>query len=173
MGLTMRELCPDAPQWFALSVKHQHEKPVDRVLLSAGVETFVPLFRARRRWSDRIRQSELPLFPGYVFGRFPFRDRVRVLNTPGVGKIVGFAGKPAPVPDQQIEGIRAALRAELPVGPWPFMKPGDRVRVEHGPLRGVEGRLSYEKSGVRLVIDVELLQRSVAIEVDADMLARV
>ncbi len=169
----MRELCPDAPQWFALSVKHQHERPVDRILSSGGVESYLPLFRTRRRWSDRVKETESPLFPGYVFGRFPFRDRVRILNTPGVGKIVGFAGKPVPVPDQEIENIRVALRSELPLGPWPFMRPGDRVRVDHGPLRGVEGRLSREKSGVRLVIDVELLQRSVAIEVDSDMLARI
>lgn len=181
MGLTVRELYPsehhergqgDLPQWFALTVKYQHEGPVHRVLCSRGIETFLPLFRARRRWSDRVKELEAPLFPGYVFGRFPFRERVRVLNTPGVARIVGFAGRPAPVREQEIENIRISLRSKLPLGPWPFMKPGDRVCVAHGPLRGVEGRLVREKSCARFIVDIELLQRSVAIEIDSDMLAQ-
>ena len=168
----MRELCPELPRWFALTVKHQHERPVEGVLCSGGLETFLPVFRCLRRWSDRVKELEAPLFPGYVFTRFPFRDRVRVLNTPGVARIVGFAGRPAPLEDQEIENLRVAVSSSLPLGPWPFLKTGDRVIVRQGPLRGIEGRLVREKSGARLVINVELLQRSVAIEVEAAMLAR-
>lgn len=157
------------PRWFALTVKHQHERGVQAALASCEIEAFVPVYRARRPWSDRVKEVEAPLFPGYVFGCFPARERVRVLNTPGVGRIVGFGGVPMPVADEEIANIRAALGSHLALRPWPFLKTGDRVRVERGPLRGVEGRLLREKNGLRLVIGVELLQRAMAVEVDAEM----
>ncbi len=189
MGLTVRELCPDAGlnacledafvendrrQWFALTVKHQHERRVEAVLRAAGVDTFLPLYRARRQWSDRVKDLDAPLFPGYVFSRFPLRERARIVRTPGVARIVGFAGLPAPVTDQEIDGVRAAAASRLPVGPWPFfLKAGGRVRIERGPLRGIEGTLLREGSALRLVLGVELLQRSVAVEVDSEMIGPV
>jgi len=181
MGLTVRELCPgdvyqaevgleDNPrQWFALTVKYQHERRVEGVLCANGVDTFLPLYRARRQWSDRVKDLDAPLFPGYVFGRFLMRDRARIENTPGVSRIVSFAGLPAPVADQEIDGVRAALASKLPLGPWPYLlKVGSRVRIERGPLRGIEGTLLREGSCLRLVLGVELLQRSLAVEVDAE-----
>src|ERR1700723_3177405 len=107
MGLTVRELCPkeDQGQWFALAVKYQHERRVESVLCAAGMDTFLPLYRLRRQWSDRAKDLEAPLFPGYVFGRFPLHERARIVNTPGVSRIVGFAGLPAPVAEQEIEGV--------------------------------------------------------------------
>jgi transcription antitermination factor NusG len=183
MGLTVREPCPEDPyleeacleddrgQWFALTVKYQHERRVEGVLCASGVDTFLPLYRARRQWSDRVKDLDAPLFPGYVFGRFLLRDRARIVNTPGVARIVGFAGVPAPVAEQEIEGVRAALASKLPVGPWPhLLKVGSRVRIERGPLRGIEGTLLREGSCLRLVLGVELLQRSLAVEVDAEMI---
>lgn len=181
MGPTVRELCssPFAPEalaeqnaWFALTVRHQHERRVEGALAAAGVDTFLPLYRTRRRWSDRVKDLDAPLFPGYVFGRFPWIDRARVLRTPGVARIVGFSGAPAPVPEPELENIRRALASRLPLGPWPFLKSGDRVRVEQGPLRGLEGTLLRERTGMRLVLSVELLQRSLAVELDATMVAR-
>ncbi len=182
MGLTVRELCANqtglnqaglnqAGFWFALTVKHQHERSVAGALASHGVDTFVPLYCARRRWSDRVKELDAPLFPGYVFGRFGDGDRVRVLRTPGVGRIVGFGGSPAPIQAGELAAIRAALAAKLPIGPWPYPKPGDRVRIESGPLRGVEGTLLREKDALRLVLNVELLQRSVAVEVPAEAIS--
>ena len=162
----MREL---RPRWFALTVKHQHERGVEAALSSCEIEAFVPVYRAWRPWSDRRKELEIPLFPGYVFGFFPAPERVRVLNTPGVGRVVGFGGVPAPVADEEIANIRAAIRSNLALRPWPFLKTGDRVRIERGPLRGVEGTLLREKTSLRLVIGIELLQRAVAVEVDAEM----
>lgn len=186
MGPTVRELRPDtAPHgapplerganephpWFALTVRHQHERRVEGALGASGIDTFLPLYRARRRWSDRVKDLDAPLFPGDVFGRFAPGERVRVLRTPGVAGIVGFGGWPAPVEAREIDGIRAALAARLPLGPWPYPKPGDRVRIESGPLRGVEGTLLPGKDALRLVLSVELLRRSLAVEVQAEMIA--
>jgi transcription antitermination factor NusG len=138
-----------------------------------GVETFLPLYRERRRWSDRVRDLDVPLFPGYVFGRFAWKERVPVLRTPGVARIIGFAGAPAPVPDRELEDVRTALASKLPLGPWPFLKPGDKVRVECGPLRGLEGALLRGSDHLRLVLNVELLQRSLAVELDPEMVTPV
>jgi transcription antitermination factor NusG len=181
MGLTVREPCPgpssepcpdaDRRQWFALTVKHQHERRVEGVLCASGVDTFLPLYRERRQWSDRVKDLDAPLFAGYLFGRFAWNDRARIANTPGVARIVGFAGLPAPVTEQEIEGVRAALASKLPLGPWPYLlKAGGRVRIERGPLRGIEGTLLREGSCLRLVLGVELLQRSLAVEVDPEMI---
>ncbi len=188
MGPTVRELCArelstndaagsgsDAgsaePCWFALTVKHQHERSVEGALSASGVEPFLPLYRARRRWSDRLKELDAPLFPGYVFGRFAARERVRVLRIPGVARIVGFGGFPAPVAPAEIDSVRAALASKLPVGPWPYPKAGERVRIDCGPLRGVEGTLLEQKDSLRLVISIELLQRSLAIEVASEIIS--
>lgn len=136
-----------------------------------GWETLVPLYRSRRQWSDRVKEIELPLFSGYVLCRFPLTERLRVIDTPGVSGIVEFGGCPAPLAESEMEEIRAVLRARLPLSPWPYLKAGDRVRLERGPLRGVEGQLIRVKDGLRLVVGVELLQRSIAVELDADMVA--
>ena len=179
MGPTMRELCPDTERafpekaWFAVNVRHQHERMAAGAMSAHGVETFLPLYRERRRWSDRVKHLDAPLFPGYVFGRFPVEDRVRVLRIPGVARIVGFGGSPAPVPFHEIDRVRAALASKLPIGPWPYPKMGDRVRIEDGPLRGVEGTLLRDKGALRLVLAIELLQRALAIEIDAGMIAPV
>jgi transcription termination/antitermination protein NusG len=175
----MRELCPeingagDPARWFALTVKHQHERRVEGVLCANGVQTFLPVFRSRRQWSDRIKQQDAPLFPGYVFVRFSLPERVSVLNTPGVARIVGFGGVPVPLEDQEVGNIRTALASNQALGPWPYLHAGDRVRIERGPLRGVEGILLHEKTGFRLVLGVEILRRSVAVEVDPEIVTPV
>lgn len=184
MGLTVRELYPETavvhgaesvhhPDWFALTVKHQHERGVEAALKAWRLDAFLPTYRLRRRWSDRLKELEAPLFPGYVFGRFGPAERVRVLRIPGVARVVGFGGMPAPVAEKEIDAIRLALASKLPIGPWPYPKTGDRVRVEAGPLRGVEGVLLGNKDKLRLVLSVQLLQRSVAVEVAADEIAPV
>ena len=157
------------PRWYAISVKHQHERQTLAVLAAKGLETLAPHYRATRRWSDRVKVLDLPLFPGYVFCRFPFRERVGVLNAPGIVKIVGFAGLPAPVEDREITAIQAVVGSNLQLDPWPFLKPGDRVVVQRGPLKGLEGTLLKERGRVRLVIGVELLQRAIAVALDPDM----
>ena len=166
----MRELCP----WYALTVKHQHEAAARSALEYKGFEALAPTYRARRRWSDRVKEIELPLFAGYVFCRFAFSERLQVIDAPGVAKVVEFGGAPAEISEAEILAIRIATASKLPVRPWPFLKLGDRVLVARGPLRGVEGTLLREERGcLQLVIGIEMLQRSLAVEVEADMVTPV
>jgi transcription antitermination factor NusG len=166
----MRELCP----WYALTVKHQHEVAARSALEFKGFEALAPTYRARRRWSDRVKEIDLPLFAGYVFCRFAFSERVKVIDVPGVAKVVEFGGQPAEISEGEITAIRTVIASKLPVRPWPCLKPGDRVRVERGPLRGVEGTLlREERDRLQLVIGIEMLQRSLAVEVEADMVTPV
>lgn len=157
--------------WYALTVKHQHEKQVAEGLRQRGLEALLPLYRARRRWSDRIKELELPLFAGYVFCRFPFAHRLPVLNTPGVGGIVVLGRRPTPVADQEIADIRTVIASKLPLEPWPHLRAGDVVRIDEGPLRGLEGTLLRVNDAYRVVVGVELLQRSIAVHLDPAMVS--
>ena len=159
---------PQENKWYALTVRYQHERQTERALQSKGLETLVPLYRIRRQWSDRVKDVDLPLFAGYVLCHFAWTERLEVLGTPGVAKIVGFGGADAALEDSEIATIRLLLALNLPLAPWPYLKAGDRVRVERGPMRGLEGTLLRTKEGTRLVIGVELLQRSIAVEVDRE-----
>jgi transcription antitermination factor NusG len=155
--------------WYAITVRHQHERRTERVLRLNGWDTLVPLYHTRRQWSDRSQDIEVPLFSGYVFCRFPLAHRIRVEDSPGVARIVQFGGVPAALADSEIAAIRSVLESKLPLGPWPYLKAGDRVRLERGPLKGLEGTLIRAKDRLRLVIGVELLQRAIAVEVDPEM----
>jgi transcription antitermination factor NusG len=151
--------------WFALVTRPRHEKSAAVGLRVKGLEEFLPLQRARRRWTDRVQSIDLPLFPGYVFCRFGPKEYTRVIQTPGVRAVVGFGGKPVPVAASEIDALQTALGSGCGIQPWPYLTAGDRVRLEDGPLAGVEGILLREKSQFRVVVSVELLQRSVAVEV--------
>jgi transcription antitermination factor NusG len=155
-------------KWYALTVRYQHERQIERALQSKGLERLVPLYRSRRSWSDRVKDVDLPLFAGYILCQFALAERVRVLDTPGVAKIVGFGGMPAALEDREITGIQRLLALNVPLAPWPYLKPGDRVRVERGPMAGLEGTMLRTKDALRLVIGLELLQRSVAVELDRE-----
>ena len=141
----MRELCP----WYAVTVKHQHEKAVQSALVFKGFEALSPTYRARRTWSDRVKELDLPLFAGYVFCRFPFPERVKIIDTPGVARVVEFGGKGAEIAEAEIAGIQAVMASKMRVRPWPHLNPGDRVCIQRGPLRGVEGTLLREKPGAK------------------------
>ncbi|MGO4883533.1 MAG: transcription termination/antitermination protein NusG [Bryobacteraceae bacterium] len=159
--------------WFALTAKPRHEKVVAENLRGKGLESFVPLYRARRQWTDRVQSVELPLFPGYVFCRFAYSSRMPVLNTPGVTSVVSFSDGPAPVADEEILRIRAILASGLRSQPWPYLRVGQRARIERGSLAGLEGVLIREKDSLRVVVSVELLQRAVAVEIDREMICAV
>ena len=166
----MRELCP----WYALTVKHQHEAAARSALEFKGFEALAPTYRARRRWSDRVKEIDLPLFAGYVFCRFEFAERIKVIDVPGIAKVVEFGGVPAEISESEIAAVRTVMDSKVAVRPWPYLKPGDRVRVERGPLRGIEGTLlREERDCLQLVIGIEMLQRSLAVEVEADMVTPV
>ena len=153
-------------RWYALQTKPKHEKTVSLLLQGKGYEQFLPLYQGWHRSAGRMRGVLLPLFPGYIFSRFNQFRRQPILMTSGVFNIVGTGNGPEPIPDEEIAAIQATCSSGLQLNPWPFLERGDRVRVEFGPLQGVEGIFLSEKNGARLVISVDLLKRSVAVEVD-------
>jgi transcription antitermination factor NusG len=152
--------------WFAVRVKSRCEKMVSELLRYKGYEEFLPMYSLRRRWSDRIKVVELPLFAGYLFCRFDPLDRVSILATPGVFLIVSQGRTPLAVDTWQVESIRMAVSSGLRVQPWPHLEVGHTVRIETGPLCGIEGTLLRFKGSHHLIVGVRLLQRSVAVEVD-------
>src|SRR5579863_2672698 len=153
--------------WYAIYTRHQHEKTVAESLSNNGIEVFLPLYGAIRQWKDRTKHILLPLFPCYVFLHGGLNRRVKVLSTPGVYSIVGLGGQPAAIQETEIEAIRRAVTSNLRVEPHPFLRCGDRVRVKAGPLAGIEGILIRKKGSFRLILSAELLEKSVAVEVDA------
>lgn len=153
--------------WFALQVRTRHESGVARFLEGKGYDSFLPQYTCRKRWSDRIKEVESPLFPGYVFCRFDPQDRLPILKTPGVIQVVGYNRLPVPIENSEIQAIQALVTSGLPHRPWPFLALGERVRIETGPLKGYEGLLVDFKGNHRLVLSVGLLHRSVAVEIDS------
>lgn len=153
--------------WYALRVRSRFENVVASHLRARGYESLLPLYSCRSRWSDRVKEIERPLFPGYVFCQFNLLNRLPILSIPGVVHVVGVGTYPAPVDETEIAAIRAAIRSGLPRQPWPFPELGCKVRVEGGPLRGVEGILSGFRGNQRLVLSVTLLQRCVAVQIDS------
>ncbi len=152
--------------WYALRVRSRYEHTVAAHLQGRGFESLLPLYKCRRRWSDRFKEIELPLFPGYVFCQFNSLNRLPILSIPGVVHVVGVGKTPLPIDESEIAAIQAAVKSRLPSQPWPFLKVGQRVRIEYGPLCGLEGILLDFRGSQRLVISVTLLQRSVAVQVD-------
>ena len=163
----------ETPLWYALSTKPRHEKAVARHLDLQDLESFLPLYPAWHTWSDRKKAVDLPLFSGYVFCRFGYRERLTVLNTPGVGSIVGFAKKDIAVDEQEVEMVRRIVASGHLFEPWPYFRLGDRVRIASGALTGIEGTLVREKTLARVVVNVELLHRAVSVEMDRDVLSPV
>lgn len=158
--------------WYALYTKHQHEKTVARNLTSKGFETFVPLYESARNWKDRVQLIESPLFPCYVFLKGKLERRLEIVKTPGIYSLVSIAGQPAAIPANEIEGIRHAIRSGAHIEPYPFLKCGDWVRVKCGPLTGIKGILVRKKNVCRLVLSVEMLGKSAALEIDGFLVER-
>ena len=159
--------------WYALYTKHQHEKMVARVLTIKGFETLLPLYQSARRWKDRTKLLSLPLFPCYVFLKGGLDRRLDVMTTPGIYALVSNAGQPAAIPPAEIEAIRRAVESGARVEPHPFLKCGEWMRVKSGPLAGIQGILVRKKNLCRLVLSVEMLGKSAAVEVDGFLVERV
>ena len=158
------------PRWYAAYTCANREKRVSDQLLVRRVEHFVPTYGSERRWKDRQVMLQLPLFPGYVFVRIAMRDRFRVVQVPGVAWLVSFNGSPAPLPDEQIAALQSGLASGMKAEPYPFLPTGCRVRIKNGPLGGLTGILLRFQAKSRVVISVELLRQSVAVDVfDADL----
>jgi len=158
------------PAWFALTVRPNHERAAERALADRGLEAYLPLYRERKQWSDRIKNGQAPLFPGYVFCRFSYPERIRVLNSPGVRSIVGFGRDAAPVDESEISSVRALVSSGRPILPWPYLRAGERVMIREGPLASLRGVVVRVKNSWRVVVSVEALSCSVAVELDAGAL---
>jgi transcriptional antiterminator NusG len=161
-------LADEAVSWYALHTRAKHEKMVTLRLAERGVETFLPLVTEVRRWSDRKKSIELPLFGCYVFAKFASNraERLRVLRVDGVLNLVGARGEGASIPDGQIDSVRALVSGELPWSSHPFLEIGQRVRIRSGALNGIEGILVARNGDRTLVISVNAIQRSLAVRVE-------
>jgi transcription antitermination factor NusG len=153
--------------WWAIYTRHQHEKVVADVLSAKGFEIFLPLYDSIRRWKDRQKLLTLPLFPCYVFIRGGFNRRFQILNTPGVHMALTHGDRVAVIPENEIDAVRRTVQGPFRMEPHPFLRCGDRVRVIRGSLEGVEGILIRKKNQFRLVLSVDMLAKSVAVEIDA------
>jgi len=152
--------------WYALQCWVRKEGMVASRLEGQGFECFLPKYKSIREWSDRRKEVEQPLFPGYLFCRFEYSQRRPVVVTPGVLQVVGCSRTPVPVENREIEALQLAVASQVQSQPWPYLEIGERVRIHTGRLAGLEGILVNFKGNHRVVLSVSLLQRSVALEVD-------
>ena len=162
------EVRPAGTNWFAAYTCARHEKSVARQLEERKIDCFLPLYKSWRRWADRRKEIELALFPSYVFVHIDPKDRLRVLQLPGVVRLVCFNGSPAALPKFEIEGLRSGLEHGVYAQPHPYLRAGRRVRVVRGPLSGTSGILVRKRDKLRFVISIDVLMRSVAVELNAD-----
>ncbi len=153
-------------RWYAVYTAARHEKRVAEQLERRRVECFLPLYEAVHRWKDRRARVTLPLFPSYVFVRIALPDRLQVLQVPSVVRLVSFQGEPTPLPDSEIEVLRRGL-AQTHAMPHPYLKVGRRVRIKSGPFQGMEGILKRRKDNFRLVLSLDLIMRSIVLDIDA------
>ena len=159
---------PDSSPWFAVWTRSRHEQKVREQLERKHVEAFLPTITRWSRWKDRKKKVDWPLFPGYCFARFDPTDTLPILKCTGVVNIISFEGKPAPIPDYELDSIRLLIDSELQYDPCPLIHEGNMVEVVHGPLRGVVGRLMRKDAKrASLVLSVDLIGQAVTVEVDA------
>lgn len=158
--------CAASYPWFALRVRSNFEKTAAVCLRDRGYEEFLPQYRTLRQWSDRKKQIDVPLFPGYIFARFDSAKLSPILDVPGVVNIVSAGSRPIPVDDAELAAVAAVVRSGCPAGPWPYLREGQGVTITHGALSGLTGILLQIKNQYRLVVSVSMLMRSVAVEID-------
>jgi transcription antitermination factor NusG len=157
--------------WFAILARTGRERNATLLLENTGYECYLPVSKIVRRWSDRVKESEVPLFPGYFFCRMNPLNRLPVLTTPGVIHIVGVGKTPVPIEEQEIAAIQRAGKSGIPIMPWPHMELGQVACIQDGPLKGLTGIVVKIKSSAKLILSVSLLQRSVAVEIDRSWIA--
>lgn len=155
-----------AMYWYALWTRSRHEKYVRDELSGQGIEPLLPVVKRVHQWKDRRKEVTVPLFPGYCFARFAWKDHLLILRAPGVVRVIGSSGKPEPIPDHEIEAIKRLMSTILPYDAYPYLREGMRVRIIRGPLEGVEGILAHKDKKHRVVISVHLIQQAAAVELD-------
>ena len=166
MGLALITPLSGSFPWYALQVRTGGELRLRTTLETKGYETFLPTYVEVRRYSDRLKKIDTPLFPGYIFSRLDITKRLPILQTPDVHAIVSVCRVPQPLEESEIDAIRSVVTSGASALPWPYLQVGDRVVVTFGPLKGVEGFLIKVKDQDKLVLSVNLLQRSLAVEID-------
>ena len=159
------------PRWYAVYTRSRHEKQIRRQLEGNVPECFLPLYEVARRWKNGNALVAYPLFPGYLFVRISFADRMRVVTTPGVVCIVGTRRGPTAIPDQEMDAFRSCFERQIRMEPHPYLRLGRRVRVKAGPFAGMEGVLVRKKGKLRLIVSIDLIARSVAVDIDANDVA--
>ena len=160
----------DQSLWYALYTRSRHEQLVKKQLDHKGIANFLPLYSRISQWRDRKKEIQSPLFPGYVFVKISVQERMEVLKSFGVVHIVGDGCAPLPIDEAQIENVRSFIERGIRCDPHPYLRLGNRVRIQDGPLKGFEGILVRMKNQYRFVLSVDLIQRSVAVEIDCNML---
>ena len=158
----------EQPYWYAIQTRSRHEKVVRDQLAAKSITHLLPLWRKRSIWKDRVKFVDVPLFSGYLFGYFALQDKVAVLETVGVARLVGINGKPMPIPEEQIVAVRTMMEHRLPCTPHPYLVEGMRVRIKFGLLAGIEGILVQKKQRHRLVINVDAIQQAIAMTIEVD-----
>lgn len=158
----------DRLPYFAVRVRSNFERKSELYLSAAGFETCLPTYRVRKQWSDRIKDVQVPLFPGYVFCRFDPTRLLPILSAPGVVQVVGIGKTPIPITEEEIASVKKTLSSGCFMTPWPYLRAGTRVTIEYGPLKGVEGVFVGFNKKHRIVLTISLLQRSVAAEIDPE-----
>jgi transcription antitermination factor NusG len=154
--------------WFAVHVRCSGESVVSKLLAFKGFETYLPTYRVMRRFCDRNKALDYPLFSGYLFCRINPAQRLPVLTTHGVVGILGIGKVPVAIPDREIMAIETALKSGYSVRPHPYLREGDKVLITEGPLRNIEGILVAYKNSYRVIVNVPLLQRAVSVELERD-----
>jgi len=157
---------PRTLAWFALKVRARSEALAGGCLESKGYQIFLPSYFECRKYSDRIVKVSAALFPGYLFCQLDPSRRLPVLTTPGVERIVGFGGAPEPIPETELDAVRRVLEVGAQAVPWPYLTTGQKVRIEYGALTGVEGLVVRIRGEERLILSVNLLQRSICVDID-------
>jgi transcription antitermination factor NusG len=168
--------CPNAghhngvPQgtvnWYALEVKSLREISVSRLLRAKGYEEFTPCYTLQRRQLDRTRLVEVPYLPGYVLCRYDGANNAKIVTTPGVIRIVKFCNAPAVIPEEEIRSLKIVTESGIGAKAYPFFNCGQKVEIQSGPLQGAKGRIAVVQKNCKLVVSIELLQRSIAVSVD-------
>ncbi len=161
-------------RWYALYTKSRHEKVVAEELWNKQIECFLPLRETLSQWKDRKKLVQFPLFPGYLFVHVPMKSkRLDIVKVASVVRLIGLNGYPEPIPDDQIQAVKALVFSELPYDPYPYITEGDAVEIIRGPLRGMRGILVEKKSRYKFILSVDLIQQSVSCEIDADDVRKV
>jgi len=158
------------PHWYAAHTRANHEKSVAAQLARRSIEHYLPLYESMRVWKDRRKRLHLPLFPGYVFVHFELRNRLQVLQIPGLVRLVGFGGIPKSLDEDEIQNLRSAIAKGARAEPFPYVRKGRRVRIIRGPFAGFDGIALRQRKNLRVVLKMDFIQRAILVDVDASCL---